>query len=345
MTAITEAPPTPTPKRAAARRSHPMARFLVRRVAAGIAVLLVMSVLVFIATSVIPGDAASAILGRQATDEQLAALRREMGIDRPLTAQYLHWFGGMLSGDLGNSAAGYAAGGEVSIWSQIGAPLADSAVLAISAFLPVVVLSMLLGVFSALRAGRWQDHLISTSTLVPSALPEFVFGAVLLGVFFSLLGLLPPVSLITPGQSPLATPELLLLPVMTIVGVCLGPCVRMIRAGMIEALAADSVAVARLNGIGESRVVWRYALRNALAPSIQVLALTAQYLMGGLLIVEYLFSYPGIGKKLVEAVTSNDNLQVQSITMVLAAIYVGITIAADLAVTLVVPKLRTGGAL
>lgn len=344
MTAIVQAPPATPPEPRAARRSHPVAVFLVRRVAAGVAVLLVLSVLVFIATSVIPGDAASAILGRQATEDQLAALRHDMGIDRPLIVQYAHWLAGLVSGDLGNSAAGYAAGGEVSIWSQIAAPLADSAVLAATAFIPVVVLSVLLGVWSALRAGRWQDHLISAGTLVPSALPEFVFGAVLLGVFFSLLGLLPPVSLITPGQSPLATPELLVLPVLTIVGVCLGPCVRMVRAGMIEALAADSVAVARLNGIDEPKVVRRYALRNALAPSIQVLALTAQYLMGGLLIVEYLFGYPGIGKKLVDAVTGNDNLQVQSITMLLAAIYVGITILADLAVMLVVPKLRTGGA-
>ncbi|MFD0655188.1 ABC transporter permease subunit [Streptomyces malaysiensis subsp. malaysiensis] len=125
-------------------------------------------------------------------------------------------------------------------------------------------------------------------------------------------------------------------------GVTVGPAARMIRAGMLEALEADTVTVARLNGLREGRVVRRYALRNALAPSIQVFALIAQYLIGGLLIVENLFGYPGIGKELVDAVTIHDNLEVQSVTMLLAAFYVAVTIVADLLVMIVVPKLRTG---
>lgn len=322
---------------------HPLARMALRRVAEGVVTLFVLSILVFLATSVLPGDAATAVLGRQATGPAVEAMRHAMGLDRPLIAQYGSWLAGLVRGDLGNTAAGYATGGQVSVWSQISGKLGDSLALAATVFVPVVVVSVVLGVISALRAGRWQDHLITTTTLAPAALPEFVLGTVLLAVLFTWLDLVPPVSFVAPDASPFATPSVLVLPVLTLVGVTVGPAARMIRAGMLEALEADPVAVARLNGLAEPRVVRRYALRNALAPSIQVFALIAQYLVGGLLIVENLFGYPGIGKELVDAVTIHDNLEVQSVTMILATFYVAVTVVADLLVMLVVPKLRTGG--
>ena len=327
---------------AAPKAGHPLARLAARRVAEGILTLLVLSALVFIATSILPGDAASAILGRQATPAALHALRQSMGLDRPLIAQYGHWLWGLLHGNLGYTASGYASGGKISVWSQISGKLGNSLILAGCAFVPIVVLSVLLGVFSALKAGRWQDQLIATVTLVPAALPEFVLGTVLLAVLFTWLDLLPPVSFVLPGTNPLSNWTMLVLPILTLVGVTVGPAARMIRAGMLEALEADTVTVARLNGIRELRVVWRYALRNALAPSIQVFALIAQYLIGGLLIVENLFAYPGIGQELVNAVTIHDDLEVQSVTMLLAAFFVAVTIVADLLVMIVVPKLRTG---
>lgn len=326
---------------APAKTTHPLARLAARRVLEGVLTLFALSLLVFIATSVLPGDAASAVLGKQATPSALKATRHTMGLDRPLVTQYGHWLFGMLHADLGNTAAGYATGGHVSVWSQISDKLTNSVALAGAAFVPIVVLSVLLGVFSALKAGRWQDQVISTVTLVPAALPEFVLGTVLLAVLFTWLDLLPPVSFVIPGTSPFSAGITLVLPVLTLVGVTVGPAVRMLRAGMLEALEADTVAVARLNGLSEWRVVRRYALRNALAPSIQVFALIAQYLVGGLLIVENLFGYPGIGKELVDAVTIHDNLEVQSVTMLLAAFYVTVTIVADLLVMIVVPKLRT----
>ncbi|HTA01522.1 MAG TPA: ABC transporter permease [Streptosporangiaceae bacterium] len=326
------------------RGRHPLLRYALRRVAAAVVILLVLSVLVFLACSVLPGNAASAILGKQASGVALAHLEREMGLNRPIAYQYWTWLTGLVHGNLGNSAAGYAAGGQISVWSQISGKLANSAILATAAFVPIVAVSLMLGVGAALRAGRWVDHLISVTTLVPAALPEFVLGALLVGLFFGSLHLLPPVSLIPPGGSPLDTPSLLVLPVLTLVGVCVGPAARMIRAGMLDALEADCVAVARLNGIAERRVVIRYALRNALAPSVQVVAMIAQYLIGGLLIVEYMFGYPGIGQQLVNAISIHDNLEVQSVSMLLAAIYVGINIVADLVVMTLVPKLRTGGA-
>lgn len=325
------------------RHRHPLAHYAVRRVGAGLLTLLALSVLVFVATSVLPGDPASAILGRQATPAAVAALRHRMGLDTSLLHQYWQWLSGLVQGDLGRSAAGYAAGGDVSVWSQISGKLGNSAILALYAFIPIVVLTIVLGVWSALRAGRWQDHLIAVATLVPTALPEFVFGALMLAIFFTWLDVLPPVSFVPPGASPASDPKILVLPVLTLVGVCLGACVRMVRAGMLEALRADTVTVARLNGIREGRVVRRYALRNALAPAVQVLALIAQYLLGGILIVEYLFAYPGIGKELVDAVTIHDNLEVQSVTILLAAAYIAIAIVADVLVMALVPRLRTGG--
>ncbi|WP_051790864.1 ABC transporter permease [Amycolatopsis jejuensis] len=335
MTAA-EAPAVPL------RLRHPVLWYAARRIVAGVVTLFVLSAVVFFATSILPGDAASSLLGKNASGEALALLRHEMGLDQPLLQQYGDWLGGLLHGDFGRSAAGFAAGGEVTVWSQISGPLAASAQLALVAFIPIVVVSVALGILSALRAGRWTDHLISALTIVPAAVPEFVLGAVLLVVFFGWLKVLPPVSLVQPGESPLAKPELLVLPVLTLVGVTAGPGARMVRAGVIETLESDYVAAARLNGVRERKVVLRYAVRNALAPSIQVLALVVQYLIGGMLIVEYLFGYPGIGKELVDAITIHDTSEVQSVSMLLAAIYVGVTIVADLIVVVLVPKLRTG---
>jgi peptide/nickel transport system permease protein len=319
-------------------------RYALRRTVAGIATLGLLSVLVFLATSVLPGDAASAVLGRNANGVALVELRHRMGLDQPLVLQYWHWATGLLRGDLGRSVTSYLTGSDISVWSQISGKLGNSLTLAVLAFAVIVPLSLIGGVYVALHAGRWQDHVVSTVTLVPSALPEFVLGTVFLAVFFTWLDVLPPVSLVAPGTSPLDSPRLLVLPLLTLIGVTVGAAIRMVRAGMLEALATDYIMVARLNGIAEPRVVRRYALRNALAPSIQVFALIAQYLVGGLLIVEYMFAYPGIGNELVQAVTIHDNTEVRSVTMLLAVIYVALTILADVAVLLVVPKLRERGA-
>lgn len=332
-------PPAPDPGTGGA---HPLRRFVVRRLGAAVVTLWVLSVLVFVATSVLPGDAASAMLGRHASGEALADLRRKMGLDVPLVQQYWNWLVGLLHGDLGRSTSSFLNGSDISVWSEVSGKLANSAELALAAFVPIVLVSLALGVYSAAKANRWQDHLISTVTVVPAALPEFVLGALLIAVFFSWLDVLPPVSLVPPDSSALASPQLLVMPVLALVGVTVGPAARMIRAGMLEALQSNMVTVARLNGIAEPRVLRRYALRNALGPSIVVFGLIAQYLIGGLLVVEYMFGFPGIGKELVDALSIHDNVEVASVTMLLATIFLGITIVADLLVLLVVPKLRTG---
>jgi peptide/nickel transport system permease protein len=330
--------PAPPP---AVAGGHPVTAFLARRIAAGIATLLVVSVLVFIGTEVLPGDAASAVLGRSATPDQLAETRELMGLDRPAAERYLDWLGGLVTGDLGNSAAGYAAGAETPIWPDVQPQVANSLVLAALTASLMIPLALLLGVLSAVRAGRPLDHGISLGSLAVISLPEFIIGSLLVLLFFSWLDVLPPVSLVAPGESPLADPEELVLPVLTLLGASLAASIRMVRAGMLEALRADYVESARLNGLPERLVVRRYALRNALAPSVQVFAQNVQYLVGGIVVTEYLFAYPGLGKELVDAVAIRDVREVQSLAVMIAAVYIGLNIVADLLVVLLVPKLRT----
>jgi peptide/nickel transport system permease protein len=325
----------------AAGRRRPLLRFVLRRLAAGIATLFVVSILIFIGTEVLPGDAASAVLGRTASPEQLAEMQAAMGLDRPAYERYLDWLGGVLTGDLGNSAAGFAAGGELPIWEEIQPKIVNSFVLAAITALLMVPLALLLGILAAVRAGRPLDHAVSITSLAIISLPEFIIGSLLILVFFSWLDVLPPVSLIPPGTSPLADPEALVLPVLTLLGASLAASIRMVRAGMVETLNAEYVTMARLNGFAERMVVGRYALRNALAPSVQVFAQNIQYLVGGIVVTEYLFNYPGLGKALVDAVAIRDVRAVQVIALLIAAFYILINIVADLLVVLLVPKLRT----
>jgi peptide/nickel transport system permease protein len=339
------AAPTPTVAPPSARRGpHPLVRYAFRRVLAGIVTLFVVSILVFIGTEMLPGDAASAVLGRSAGPTELADMRELMGLDKPAVERYADWLGGLLRGDLGNSAAGYAAGGEVPIWGEIDNKIVNSFILAALTTLFMIPLSLLLGTIAATRAGRSADHGISLTALGLQALPEFVVGSLLIVVFFTWLDLLPPVALIPPGESPLSYPKALVLPVLTLLAATLAGCTRMIRASTVETLRSDYVQMARLNGLPERRVVSRYALRNALAPSIQVFAQNIQYLFGGIIIVEYLFAYPGLGKEFVDAVAIRDVREVQSIAILIAAFYIFVNIVADLLVVMVVPKLRTGNA-
>lgn len=316
-------------------------RLAVRRVLAGLLTLLVVSALVFVGTELLPGDAASAVLGRTAQPEQLAETRELMGLDRPAHKRYFDWLGGVVTGDLGYSAAGYAAGAEEAIWEDIREPLRNTIVLTAIVVALMIPLALLLGVAAATGVGRTRDHAISLSSLAVVSLPEFIIGSLLIVVFFSWLDVLPPVSLVPPGSSPLDRPEILVLPTLTLLGATLAGSTRMVRAGMLESLRSDYVQMARLNGIGERRVVLRYGLRNALAPAVQVFAQNVQYLIGGIIVVEYLFNYPGIGKELVDAVAIRDVRAVQSIAIVIAAAYIAVNIVADLIVVALVPKLRS----
>lgn len=330
--------------RGATREVPPVLAFLGRRLVGAVLALFVVSVLIFAGTSILPGDAASVVLGRGATPEAVKELNRRLDLDRPLLAQYTSWLAGFVHGDLGDSSVGLAQGAEhAPIWNLIADPVKNSLILALVTALFMIPLSLGLGALSAVFAGRPIDHLISIGSLAAIALPEFVIGSLLIGVFFVWLDVLPPVAIIPPGDDPLSHLTKLVLPVATLLLASLAASIRMLRAGMIEVLQTDYVQTARLNGVAERWVLWRYAMRNALAPSIQVLAQNLQWLIGGIIITENVFAYPGIGTTLVTAVGNRDLTLVQSVAMLIAIVYVVLNLIADLLVVLLVPRLREPG--
>ncbi|WP_207210614.1 ABC transporter permease [Nocardioides zhouii] len=325
------------------RHRHPLLWFVARRLVAGVVTLLFASFMIFLATNALPGNVAETVLGRNATPELVAKLNHQLHLDEPVLTRYGNWLIGTVRGDLGESAVAVVQGNpESSVTSLIGIPLRNSVVLALISIVCLIPISLLLGTFAAVRAGRAGDYAVSYISLVIGALPEFVFGTLLIAIFFSGLGLFPPVSLIPPGTSPLADVGELVLPVLTLLGVSVAFCARQVRAGVLDTLSERYVTMARLSGISEVRVLWRYALRNALAPSVQTFAQALQYLFGGIIVVETLFAYPGIGQALVQAVTLRDVSSVLAVTFVLAGVYIAINVLADVIVVLAVPKLRTG---
>jgi len=320
------------------RRRHPLLAHAGRRVLTGLVLAFAVSILVFAVTQVLPGDPADAILGRTATPASKDALRAELGLDRPVVAQYGDWASSVVTGDLGDSiASGRPVGPYVR--SRLGNTLA----LALATLVIVIPLALVLGILSGVRAGRTVDHAVSSISLGLVALPEFVTGT-LLAIFVAVqLDLVPPVSLIPPDESPLRSPELLLLPVVTLTLAGLAYLLRMVRSGVIETMRSDYVQMARLNGLSERRVIWRHALPNSLATTVQVVAATVQWLVGGVVVVEAVFQYPGLGLALVQSVAAQDLPVVQAITVLIAIFYIAVNIVADLTVTLLIPKLRTGG--
>jgi peptide/nickel transport system permease protein len=334
MTAVAE------PRRAT-REASPVVAFLVRRLIGALLALFVASVLIFVGTAVLPGDAASVVLGRGATPKAVHTLDERMHLDRPLLEQYTSWLGGFVHGDLGDSSVGLAQGQKhAPVWDLISNQVKNSVILALVTALFMIPLSLGLGALAAVYAGRAVDHAVSIGSLAAIALPEFVIGSLLVGVFFVWLDVLPPVALIPPGDNPLSHPEKLVLPVATLLLASLAAGIRMVRAGMVEVLQTEYVQTARLNGLAERWVLWRYAMRNALAPSVQVLAQNLQWLIGGIIITENVFAYPGIGTTLVTAVGNRDLTLVQSVAMMIAVVYVFLNLLADLIVMLLVPKLR-----
>lgn len=324
------------------RRRRPLARFVARRVAAGVATLFAVSILLFVGTNVLPGDVATAVLGRDSTPAGLAAIRAELHLSRPAPERYWDWLSGFVRGDLGASVASQAVSGEPTpISSLIGERAGNTAVLALCTIVLLVPLSLALGVFTATRAGRPVDHAITTISLAAISLPEFVTGTLFILLVAQWLGLLPGTSIISIGENVFSHPSILVLPVLTLLAASLAQTTRMVRAGMLEVLRSDYVEWARLSGHRERDVVLRYALRNALGPTVQVIALNVQWLVGGIVVTEYVFGYPGLGQALVQAVSARDVPYVLSVGMLIAIVYISLNVLADLLVVLLVPKLRT----
>jgi peptide/nickel transport system permease protein len=312
---------------------------ILRRIGLGILTLWLVSLVIFAAVIALPGDAATAILGKEATPDRVAALREQLHLNESIISQYTHWLGGILTFDLGNSAAT-----QQPVTQLLSDRVGNSAFLVFISSVIAIPLSIALGVWMAMRRDRAIDHVSSTVTLVLAALPEFVIGICLILVFATgLFHLFPAVSLLAPGQKAWQAPNTVVLPAATLILAVMPYLSRIMRGSMIEVLESEYVTMARLKGLPERQVIWRHAVPNAIVPAIQVAALQLAWMAGGVVIVEFVFQYPGIGASLVDAVNNRDMPVVQTVTMLAAGIYVFLNLAADLATILVTPRLRTAG--
>ena len=311
--------------------------FIVRRILLGLLVLALVSVVVFAATQALPGDPARAILGRSATPTSLKALRDQLGLDQPVLQQYWDWVTGLLHGDFGTSLAA-----QIPVSDLLGERLVNSAFLVFTAGIISIPLSILIGAYAALRRDRLFDTTSSIVTLLFAAVPEFVVGVALVVLFATtVFEWLPAVSLIPPQDKPWQHPKELILPTLTLVIAVTPYVARIMRASMIEVLESEYVEMARLKGVPERLVIRRHALPNALGPSFQVIALNLAYLAGGVIVVEFVFNYAGIGGALRDAVFQRDLPVVQTLAMLIATLYVILNQLADIATILVTPRLRT----
>jgi peptide/nickel transport system permease protein len=312
--------------------------FILRRLLLGIVVLILVSILVFAATQALPGDPARAILGRSATPASLAALRRQLHLDQPVLSQYWSWVTGLLHGNLGKSLAA-----QEPVTTLLGPRLVNSAVLVALAAVVSIPLSIAIGAWAAFRREKVFDTASSILLLVLAALPEFVVAVVLVILFATTVfpRALPAISTVPPGSRPWDNWEALVLPTLTLV-IAVAPYVaRIMRASMIEVLESDYVEMARLKGLPERTVLLRHALPNALGPVFQVIALNLAYLAGGIIVVEFVFNYTGIGSAIQEAVINHDLPVIQALAMLIAAVYVILNLLADVATIFVTPRLRT----
>jgi len=318
------------------RKPHPIRDLLITRTVIGILTLFAVSILVFAATQTLPGNAASAVLQNTATPQRLAALEKQLGLNRPAVEQYWTWLTGVLHGNFGTSLANGQPVGTL-----VGGRIVNSLVLVVLAGVIGTLIAVGLGVLAAAWRDSLFDRVLSVTSLAVTALPEFVVAVVLV-IFFAAVVVhwFPAVSVFVPGTAPWSNPKELVLPVATLVIVIVPYIFRMMRASMIDALESDYVQMARLKGVPKWRVLLFHALPNAIAPTIQVIGLSFLYLAGGVVVVEYMFNYPGLGQALVSATLDRDIPQIQLIVLVIAAFYIFVNIATDVISLAVSPRRR-----
>jgi peptide/nickel transport system permease protein len=314
-----------------------VARFLVKRIGLALITLILLSMIVFAVSSILPGNVGRAVLGPFATQESVDALNEQLGTNRSLVSQYVDWVGGILHGDLGTSLTK-----QVPAWDVLWPALQNSFKLAFVAFVILVPISILGGVIAGLRYGRATDKGITMFGLSVSAMPDFVTGIVLILVFAVWLGWLPVTAQAEPGANLLVQVKYLLLPAFTLTLVLFGYIARVTRAGMIEAFDSDYARTAYLKGLPASVVVRKHVLRNALLPTIAVIAVQCGYLVGGLVAVEYLFNYQGLGALTLEAARQKDLPLLTAGVLVIGIVYLVVTLIADILYAFLNPRIRFG---
>jgi len=317
----------------------PLLKLILIRLGLGVLTLFLVSVVVFVATQALPGDTARAILGKEAANvARYEALREELGLNKPIAQQYADWLGGVVTGDMGNSLVQ-----DLPVTELLSRRVANTAVLVLFAAALSIPISLLFGSLSALWRDTKFDVSVSIGSLSLASLPEFVIGILLiLGFATAVFNWMPAVSRVDPDEPIYTQLQLFVLPALTLTLAVAPYITRILRASMIEVLESEYVMMARLKGLVERIVLWRHALPNALAPALQVTALNLAWLAGGVVVVEYLFGFPGIGQALVDAVANRDMPMVQAVCLIIAGVYVVANLTADILTILVSPRLRTG---
>jgi peptide/nickel transport system permease protein len=312
-----------------------IATFVLKRVALALVTLWVLSVMVFVAAQVLPGDPAQAILGPLAAPSAVNALRHELGLDQPVTTQYWHWISHFVQGDPGTSHQYQSAIGPI-----LTSALGNSLKLAALAFVIVVPLSIFAGVVAALNVGRPIDRVISVVGLSGTTVPEFVSGIILILIFGIGLSVLPISASAPPGSDFFTQIKYLILPAIPLTLILFGYIMRMARAGTVEALESDYARTATLKGLPRGRVIRRHVLPNSLLPTITVIATQTGYLIGGLVVVETLFRYQGIGLLVAQAATNNDFPMLEAGVLTIGIVYMVVTLLADVTYSLLNPRIR-----
>jgi peptide/nickel transport system permease protein len=312
-----------------------MTRYVLRRIGFVILTLLVTSIVIFGIVQILPGDVARVILGREAGQAAVEQLRHELGLDLPAPLRYLNWLTDFVRGAWGDS---FSLGSPV--LPLVARRAYNSLILAIIALAIAVPASIGLGVLAALREDTWIDNLVSIGSLALVGLPEFVTGVVLIQVFALGLHLLPASSSLAAGGGPLSASNQLVLPALTATLVLAGYITRLTRAQVVEESAKDYVRTAALNGLPRAAVIFRHILRNALMPTVTVVAISFGWLLSGLIVIESVFNYPGLGSLLVYAVSRRDLPVIQAIAMVAVVGFALANLAADTVYAVLNPRIR-----
>lgn len=310
---------------------------IARRIVMSAVTLLLVSTFIFFILEILPGDVATRILGRDATPESLEVLREQLGLNQPALTRYLHWLGGLLTGDLGKSLVSSRSVSEV-----LAPRIFNTVALSAYAFMLYLPLTVVPAIVQALTRDRAPDHALSVVTLVLLSLPDFLLGTILLLAFVLWIPVLPAISLVDETSSFSEYIRAMTLPAATLAIVMAVYAVRMLRDNLIEVLDSDYVRMAELKGLSRRRALLRHALPNALVPTLNVTALNLAYLIGGVVVVEKVFSYPGFGTLLVDSLQLRDLPAIEATVMIAALVYVGANLVADIAAILLNPRLRTG---
>ena len=312
-----------------------MQRMVIQRIMIGLVTLWVVSVLVFVMTSLLPGDVAQIVLGQAATPESLAAYRAERGLDQPLIFQYFGWLGNMLTGDLGISKAGGA-----TISSLISGRLYNTMVMAGIVAVISVPLSVGLGLMAAMYPGTWIDKSLTFGTLALISVPEFFIATFMVLIFAVNLGWLPSIARVSAEQTMGEWWFSMAMPIIVLVIVVAAQMIRMTRAGILNVMNSPYIEMAILKGVRRKRIILRHAFFNTIGPIVNVIALNLAYLVSGVVIIETIFAYPGLAKLMIDGVQTRDLPLVQACAMIFCGTYVILIILADVASILANPRLR-----